>query len=319
MAIFLNYGKILKKCCVYGNIYVGNISCGGVRRKGKYFVAKGAEIMKRITYHEFTFTNDYVFAEVMKNEELCRQLLQRILPDRKIRELRLCDEPGRGEKGEATSETQKDVSFNARSKGVRLDVLFRDDDAWYNIELQCSRRYNIPLRSRYYGGLIDLDQLSKGDDYVRLKNTYIIFICTFDIFGLGKPVYFFENYDIKNRLKFNDRSYRIIVNTKSMECEMTNELKALFDYINDNVVEDEDDFIRRIDDEVLKLNSKNNDWRREVMRLDEEFALRERLAREETREEMYASLIPKLLKKGMTAEEVAELMDIDEEELEKYS
>ena len=73
--------------------------------------------MKRITYHELTFTNDYVFAEVMKNEELCRQLLQRILPDRKIRELRLCDEPGRGEKGEATSETQKDVSFNARSKG----------------------------------------------------------------------------------------------------------------------------------------------------------------------------------------------------------
>lgn len=100
---------------------------------------------------------------------------------------------------------------------------------------------------------------------------------------------------------------------------MTNELKALFDYINDNVVEDEDDFIRRIDDEVLKLNSKNNDWRREVMRLDEEFALRERLAREETREEMHASLIPKLLKKGMTAEEVAELMDIDKEEIEKYS
>ena len=275
--------------------------------------------MKRKEHHQFSFTNDYVFAEVMKDPKLCRQLLQRILPDREIKELKLCKEQKPGESGDelqAGSEVQKDISFNARSKGIRLDVLFRDEDAWYNIELQCSRRYDIPLRSRYYSGLIDLDQLNKGDDYVRLRNTYIIFICTFDMFGLDEPIYFFENYDVNNQLKFNDRSYRIVVNTKSTKKNLPKKLKSLFAYINETAVDDEDRFIQELDRQVMQLNTEDNDWRREVMRLDREFALRERLAREETREEERKEIAVKLLKKGMPAKEIAEITGLDQKEIE---
>ena len=264
--------------------------------------------MKRKTYHRFSFTNDYVFAEVMKDPELCRQLLERILPDRKI-------SPASYHNSNPylspASETQKDT----RSKGIRLDILFRDEAAWYNIELQCSMRYDIHLRSRYYGGLIDLDQLNKGDEYVKLKNTYIIFICTFDMFGLGEPIYFFENYDVKNRLKFNDRSYRIIVNTRGMKEDMSKELKTLFEYINEASVEEGDSFVEKVDEQVRRLNREDNAWRREAMRLDEEFALRERIAREEALREGRKDIILKLLKSGMSAEEIAKITELTVEEI----
>lgn len=279
-------------------------------------IEKGEGTMKRKSYHQFSFTNDYVFAEVMKDPKLCKQLIRCILPDREIKELRLCEERVQGTETKIGSEVQRDISFNARSKGIRLDVLFRDDEAWYNIEMQCSRHYDIPLRARYYGGLIDLDQLNKGDSYVRLRNTYVIFICTFDMFQLGEPIYFFQNYDINNRLKFNDRSYRIIVNTRSKKADMPQELKVLFDYINEASVDESDLFIRELDRQVTRLNTEDNDWRREVMRLDEEFALREMRAREEARKAAQKTMAARLLKKGMPTDEIAEVTDMDAEEIE---
>ena len=44
---------------------------------------------------------------------------------------------------------------------------------------------NIEKRTRYYQSLIDIDQLEKNMDYRKLKESYIIFICTFDPFGIA--------------------------------------------------------------------------------------------------------------------------------------
>lgn len=40
--------------------------------------------------------------------------------------------------------------------------------------------------SIYYSSLCDIDQQGKGEDYNKLKNIFIIFICTFDLFGLSE-------------------------------------------------------------------------------------------------------------------------------------
>ena len=260
--------------------------------------------------HEFKFTNDYVFAEVMKDPELCRQLLQRIFPDREIEAIRFCkpqerdkhsDEPppepeddeaasfeisltsydSETTVGSCTAETQKTMSFGPKTKSIRLDVLFKGDSTWYNVEIQCENRYNIPRRSRYYSSLCDIDQLGKGEDYNILKDTYVIFICTFDLFGLNEPIYSFENYDVKNDLRLNDGSYTIIVNTKSTKDDLPRELKCLFDYINNEEVETDDSFIADLDHRVGLLNTDDNVWRREIMRLDQEIKYREARARED--------------------------------------
>ena len=133
-------------------------------------------------------------------------------------------------------------------------------------------------------------------------------------------IYVFENYDVKNRLKFNDRSYRIIVNTKSVKEDISGELKALFEYINEASIEEGDSFLEELDEQVSRLNHEDNAWRREAMRLDEEFALRERIAREEALKEgeeaTRKTVAARLLEKGMPPEEVAEVTELTVEEIE---
>lgn len=80
-----------------------------------------------------------------------------------------------------------------------------------------------------------MDQIKKGERYNQLKPSYVIFICTFDFYGLDQAIYSFENYDMRNSLPYGDNSYKIIVNTTCSEESTPPELKAFFDYINDMV------------------------------------------------------------------------------------
>ncbi|MDO4546129.1 MAG: Rpn family recombination-promoting nuclease/putative transposase, partial [Bacillota bacterium] len=178
-------------------------------------------------------------------------------------------------------DSQKTMDFDVFCRGVRLDILFRGETTWYNIEMQCGKYYDIPLRSRYYGSHMDMEQLPKGGKYTQLKTTYVIFICTFDLYGLNEPVYSFENFDQKNGLKFGDKTYKIIVNTKSTKKDIPKELKALFRYINENEIDEGDGLICDLDKEVTRLNREDDEWRRQAMRLDEEIELRAEFSKRE--------------------------------------
>ena len=82
-------------------------------------------------------------------------------------------------------------------------------------------------------------------------------------------------------MRLNDGSYTIIVNTKSTKDDLPRELKCLFNYINNEEVETEDSFISDLDHRVRLLNTDDNVWKREIMRLDQEIKYREARAREE--------------------------------------
>ena len=74
-------------------------------------------------------------------------------------------------------------------KGVRFDVVAHEGRKLYDIEMQVTNHKDLPQRIRYYQGMLDKATLDSGKDYRGLKQTYIIFICTFDAFGWGLPVY----------------------------------------------------------------------------------------------------------------------------------
>lgn len=62
---------------------------------------------------------------------------------------------------------------------------------------------------------MDLNILEKGDNYKDLKRSFIIFVCTFDLFGEGRHIYTFENRCIQNPdLGLGDDTTKIILNTK---------------------------------------------------------------------------------------------------------
>ena len=52
--------------------------------------------------------------------------------------------------------------------------------------MQTVENRNIHKRTRYYQGMIDLNILEKGENYKSLKKSFVIFICTFDLFGRGR-------------------------------------------------------------------------------------------------------------------------------------
>ena len=135
---------------------------------------------KEKTIMELNLEDDFLFAKVMSDMEICRKVLEKILivPIKKVE----------------VPTTQKTINVLYEGKGIRLDVYVNDDKGTiYNVEMQRGKKKELPKRSRYYQGSIDLDLISSGGYYTELKKTYIIFICTFDPFSDKRHLYTFEN------------------------------------------------------------------------------------------------------------------------------
>ena len=131
-------------------------------------------------YEDLTFTDDFMFCKILyTNPELYKQLLELIL-GRKIKEIRYLT-------------TQNTIDITSDGKGIRLDVYLEGDSKVYDIEMQTTGKSNLPKRSRYYQGMIDLNLIEKGADYSELKETFIIFVCLHDPFKHNECVYTFEN------------------------------------------------------------------------------------------------------------------------------
>ena len=129
----------------------------------------------RKTLQELTISSAFMFGAVMADPELCKDLLERVLeiPIARV---------------EVSKE--KCIVYNPEYKGVRLDVFAADGkNTHYNIEMQALRVTAIEKRARYYHEQIDMELLSSGLPYAELPDTYVIFICDFDPFGLEKYRY----------------------------------------------------------------------------------------------------------------------------------
>ncbi|WP_407396445.1 hypothetical protein [Treponema sp.] len=106
-------------------------------------------------------------------------------------------------------EREKDLRVDPYSKGIRLDVHVRDSTRVFCLEMQCLDRKDLPLRTRYYQGLQDISFLDKGNIYRNLPETYILFVCLFDLFGGRLPVYTFENSCMEDRvILLNDKCHK---------------------------------------------------------------------------------------------------------------
>ena len=147
-----------------------------------------------------------------------------------------------------------------------MDIYVEDGrETVYNIEMQTTENRNIPRRTRYYQGMIDLNILEKGDNYKNLKRSFVIFVCTFDLFGEGRHIYTFENRCIQNPdLGLGDDTTKIILNTKGTMDDVAPEMKKLLDFIDGK--EPEDDFTRELDKAVQSVR-KNEKWRLDYMTL----------------------------------------------------
>ena len=130
-------------------------------------------------FKDLTIKNNFMFGAVMCDEQNCKEFLELVLqmPIERV---------------EVSKE--KSIIYHPEYKGVRLDVYAKDAlNRRFNVEMQVLREPSPGKRSRYYHSQIDMELLLKGMAYEHLPDTYVIFICDYDPFGLGKYRYIFHN------------------------------------------------------------------------------------------------------------------------------
>ena len=225
-------------------------------------------------YEELGFTNDFMFCKIMQDKKICKPFLEAILGI-KIDHIEYL-------------EPQKTIDIKIDAKGIRLDIYVDDGKVIYDCEMQTSFFRNIPKRSRYYQGFIDMDLIEKGADYSRLKKSFVIFICTFDLFGRNGYVYTFENQCLEYPgLSLGDDAIKVFININGNDAShISPELKELFTFIRTSTIPKncENPLISDMNVALQKARS-NEEWRKEYMTLETMRTDYTEKGREEGREE----------------------------------
>ena len=122
-----------------------------------------------------------------------------------------------------------------------------------NFSKKCTKQNknesNIGKRSRYYRGMMDIDQLLKGQDYSKLKKSVIIFLCRFDPFNRNEPCYTFKyRCDENKKVDLKDSSVVKVFNCKAYENEKNKSLQEFLRFVQTGTPES--DLTREIENMV---------------------------------------------------------------------
>ena len=247
-------------------------------------------------YDYLKFTDDFMFCKILENNpDVCKELLEVILGI-KIRKIERISK-------------QKEIKVKSDGKGVRFDVYLEDaDNTVFDIEMQTTKKTDLPKRARYYQGMIDMDLIQKRCKYKELKRSYVIFICTQDPFDLKLPIYHFENICIENTdLLLKDDTEKIFINSKGVRENISKDMEAFLDYLEGK--DGTSHLVERLQKEVENARHQE-EWRHEYMTLAEKY--------EEYFEAGKISTALTFVKRGrLSIEEVAAEFDISIEELQK--
>ena len=223
-------------------------------------------------WEDLSISDNFIFLRVMQNKDLCKRLIERILHI-KIRDL-------------SYPHTEKTIDLRLDSKAVRLDVYVEDEAGTvYNIEMQTAKGADGALakRTRYYQAMIDMDLIGKGVYYDQLRQTYIIFVCTFDLFGLEQRIYTFRNTCVElPELELGDGATKIFLNAKGLKGAVDADLDGFLCYVDGRAAQGH--FAEELAKEVERVKVQK-EARREYMTLYMQYQQYHRDGLEEGRRE----------------------------------
>lgn len=268
-----------------------------------------------IDWDAITIKNNFLFQETLRNKSLCKQLLERVLHIQ-IKTIRYM-------------ETEKTMKAQLSAKNTRLDVYVEDKYGNVaDIEMQTTDNKSVinfderdektiiselPLRTRYYQNIIGTNMLRKGMHYRELKKAYVIFVCTFDPFGAGLPVYHFTYRCKENgNLQMGDLTENIFLNVKAADKADDEELAAFLRYVNGQSATTS--FTRMLDKEATRIKN-NDDWRLKAMTLDMEIQDMKKREREKGKQERTLEIAKAMLADGMEISKVAKLTNLSVKEV----
>ena len=230
------------------------------KKRGRQKASVPVEITPEEYRERVKFTDDFFFNRVMQDKDLCRELAETLL----------------GVKVESVElhETQRFLRREKGTHGIFLDVVIEDSKRVIVFEAQMTSKGDIERRTRFYQGLLDTATLPKGETYASLKDTYIVFICTFDPFGLGLPVYVVDQvfHGVPDK-KYDDGTNAIFYNCPAWEKCQGEKPRALMKYVDTQTAES--DLTHKIDEQIKGERERQrlrSEYMTYQMRLDERYA-----------------------------------------------
>lgn len=215
--------------------------------------------MHRIkNWREVGLDNSYMFRLVMENKELCQPFIERVL-DIKITKL-IINQP------------ESSIENSLETRGIRMDIYAEDDQGTaYDLEMQTVniKQWDLAKRVRYYQSAMDSKALKKSSNYDQLRQSYIIFICTFDPFGLNLGKYSFKETCLEataGELILDNGSTHVFINTTGNTKNLSIDLQNVIKYISSGSVAD--DYTRNLHFSVVE-NRNDVDKERAYMTVEE--------------------------------------------------
>ena len=207
-------------------------------------------------------------------------------------------------------ELQKSIKTDVDAHGIRLDVYVKDNkNSVYDIEMQAVDTKELPKRSRYYQGVIDLQLIDEGQSYSNIGYNYVIFICLEDIFGKGRHQYRFENLCVNDyNLALGDETVKIFLNASGTMDDASEDMKKFLEYIGGKI--SDNPYVQELEAAVIEAR-KNKEWRHEFMTLE----MRDRENLERGRSEARSEIILNALNKGTSADTLVEVFGFSREEI----
>ena len=265
-----------------------------------------AEETALISWEDAGISNNFIFRLAMDDTDICQEQLE-ILLGTKVAKIDF-------------KEHEKEYEHDKFQKGIRLDIYIQDEDGTaYDIEMQVGENEKdyLPCRTRYYQSKMDGELLAKGKSYRYLKNTIIIFICTFDPFGLNLSKYTLVTKCVEAPdMPVNNRTTTIFFNTKGKREGLTPQQIAFLDYVDGKGASDE--FTKKLDERVqfVKMDSGK---KADFMTWQQELIERQEIGKEIGKFESTIKSIKKMMQNlQLTADEAMKALEIPSNEYPLY-
>ena len=168
----------------------------------KTMAGRSASVMKPeylVLIENFRLMDDTFMSKCLEHAPECIELILRIILGKK--DLKV-----------VKSQTEYPIK-SLQGRGVRFDVFARDSKGReYDIEIQRADYGAEPKRARYNSALMDANALKSGEDFGKLRDTYVIFITENDVMGDGQELYSYLRMEEHSGKRLRDGTHIIYVN-----------------------------------------------------------------------------------------------------------
>ena len=168
------------------------------QKKNKNFKQDNTAVNKLVD--GLTLFDDDLMSRVFDKNIEATELILRIILERDIKVIRV----------DGQDELK---NHEVGGRNITLDVhALEENGEEIDIEVQGNAAGANVKRARYHSSMVDSRMLREGQDFKKIKNSYVIFIYRHDKYKKGLPLYHIDRYVKETGELFDDGSHIIYVN-----------------------------------------------------------------------------------------------------------